>query len=145
MNTKFCVLFILFAFLVITLSAQEPPPKRKFDFPRRNSIYLQNYFIFPSLNYDRVIPFSDHFGVIPKIGIEFGLGYGNNFRGETSIFIGGNKHYGEIGVGIWERTAVVIPLNYRYIGKKGLIIKAGFGISTGIIKSSLFAGIGYSF
>ena len=145
MNTKFYVLFILFVFLVNTMSAQEPPQKRKFDFPRRNSIYLQNYFIFPSLYYDRVIPLSDHFGIIPKIGIEFGLGYGNSLRGETSVFIGGYKHYGEIGVGIWEGTAVVIPVNYRYIGKNGLIIRAGFGLSTGIIKSSLFVGIGYSF
>ncbi len=117
--------------------------QRKFDFPRRNSVYLQNLVDFPALYFDRIIPISDHFGVIPKLGI-VGF-YGTVCPGfETSIFVGGNKHYGEIGAGKWPDLNVgVIILNYRYIGEKGLLIKVGFTA----VDNSLFpaAGIGYSF
>ena len=142
MNSKSCILYLLFVFLINTMPAQEPPQKRKFDFPRRNSLYLQNHSIFPTLYYDRVIPISDHFGIIPKLGFEHGLGYGNSITFEPSIFFGGNKNYGEIGVGNWVGT-VVFTMNYRYIGKKGLLIKVGF--AAGGIKTSPVVGVGYSF
>jgi hypothetical protein len=144
MNLKTFIPFLFFLFLVNTLTAQETPETRKYDFPRRNSIYLQNHLIFPTLYYDRVFPLGDHFGIIPKIGIEFGLGYGNSLTLEASVFFGGNKHYGEIGIGNW-LGAAVIPLNYRYIGKKGLMIKAGYAFAPGEIESAAFVGIGFSF
>jgi hypothetical protein len=87
--------YILLTFIVLFTSAsfaQESSPQRKYDFPLRNSVYLQNFIIFPTLNFDRVIPINDHFGLIPKVG----FGYYDAIEPifEASFFIGGNMHFG---------------------------------------------------
>ncbi|MBS0011220.1 MAG: hypothetical protein KFF49_07410 [Bacteroidales bacterium] len=137
---------VFLVFFVNATSAQETLQNMKYEFPRRNSVYLQNMNIFPTLYYDRVIPISDHFGVIPKVGILYGLGYGNLIILESSIFIGGNKHFGEIGLGMWLDNLSSVPIiaNYRYIGKKGLLIKIGYRFAD-IYENSPIVGIGYSF
>jgi len=146
MKAKYLFFQIIVVFLVNATFAQESLQNRKYDFPRRNSVYLQNLLIFPTLYYDRVIPISDHFGIIPKLGILHGLGYGNSLLFEPSVFIGGNKHYGEFGVGMWldQSGSVPIIINYRYMGKRGLLTKVGYRFAD-IYKNSLFVGIGYSF
>lgn len=133
---------IFFVFLANASFAQESSLQKKYDFPRRNSVYLQNFIIFPTLNYDRVIPINDHFGLIPKVG----FGYYDEIMliFETSFFIGGNKHFGEIGVGYWAFEGTVINVNYRYMGEKGLLIKAGFSYIPGEEVFPLL-GLGYSF
>jgi hypothetical protein len=143
MRTKTYILCAFFALLGNVTFSQESSQNRKYDFPRRNSIYLQNLVVYPTLYYDRVIPISDHFGIIPKVGYIFGLGYTNALFLEPSIFFGGNKNYGEIGVVFWPQEFNLISLNYRYMGKKGLLLKVG-----GLVDYSFmfpFVGIGYSF
>ena len=127
--------------LLVTVSiAQETPQPRRFDFPRRHSIYLQNYFIIPVLYYDIVIPISAHFGFIPKFGI-VGLGYAITI--EPLIFVGGNKHYLEIGAGYFLGPPVVFIMNYRYMADRGFLFKVGF--VAGGLQPLPILGIGYSF
>ena len=135
-------LWIFLVFLVNTTFAQESAELKKFDFPRRNSVYVQNFIIVPTINYDRIIPISDNFGLIPKVG----FGYYDEIVPifETSFFFGSNKHFGEIGGGYWAFEGAVLNINYRYMGKKGLLIKAGFAYIPGEEGFPLF-GIGYSF
>ena len=142
METKKCLFLILFLFSVNTLFAQKSSQEKKYDFPRRNSVYFQNFIFIPSLNYDRVIPISDHFGLIPKVG----FGYYDNIVPiiETSFFIGGNKHFGEIGGGYWDFEGAVININYRYMGGKGLLMKAGFSYIPGEEGFPVLS-LGYSF
>jgi hypothetical protein len=139
---KLILCTLLFISATTTFS-QEASKERKFDFPRRNSIYIQNLIIFPGIYYDRILPLTDKFGLIPKIGFISGLGYGNFVVFEPAIFIGGNKHYIELGavtsVGVFSFTG-----NYRYMAKKGFLFKAG-GVAGGPFIPVLFLGLGYSF
>jgi len=146
MKAKYLFFQVLFMLLLNATFAQDTLQNRKYEFPRRNSIYIQNMTIFPTFYYDRIIPVSDHFGVIPKLGLNYGLGYGNSIIFESSIFIGGNKHFGEFGVGMWIDVSNSFPIiiNYRYIGKRGLLIKGGYRFAD-IYKNSPIVGIGYSF
>jgi hypothetical protein len=143
MKAETCILCILLLLLGNTTISQESSQNRKYDFPRRNSIYLQNLVVFPVLYYDRIIPISDKFGVIPKLGFMSGLGYGNSLLFESSIFLGGNKHYGEIGV-VWWSEAMPVIINYRYMGRKGLLLKVGYQFP-GVYKNLIVVGFGYSF
>ena len=142
MTMKIYLLLIFFVLLVTSSFAQETSKQKKYDFPRRNSVYLQNFIIFPTLNYDRVIPINNHFGLIPKIG----FGYYDEIVPifETSFFLGGSKHFGEIGGGYWAFEGAVININYRYMGEKGLLIKVGFSYIPGEEGFPLL-GLGYSF
>lgn len=142
METKKSLFLIFFLFLVYISFAQESSLEKKSNFPRKNSAYVQNFIILPTLNYERIIPFNEHSGLIPKIG--FGYYDGIVPIIESSFFIGGNKNFGEIGVGWWAFEGAVINANYRYMGKKGLLIKAGFSYIPGEEGFPLL-GIGYSF
>ncbi len=137
--------YLLSLFLMLTVQAagaQDTGPQQSFDFPRRNSIYVQNHSFMPAIYYDRVIPVSEHFGFIPKLGVESGLGYGSSLVIESSVFFGGNKHYAEIGAGRWLGT-YAFTMNYRFAGTKGFLFKLGF--AAGGIEFSPAVGLGYSF
>lgn len=135
-------LLLFFVTLFFIARAQQSDKKTFYDFPRRNSIYVQNLTFYPTIYYDRVIPFGNHFGIIPKFGVVFGMGYGMAVTVEPSVFFGGNKHYGEIGFGRWIGTWAY-TLNYRYMGERGLLLKMGF--AGGGIDPFPLVGIGYSF
>jgi len=141
------ILVKIIVVLVANLTfAQETQQNKKYDFPRRNSVYIQNVVIYPVLYYDRIIPVSAHFGAIPKLGIFSGLGYGNSIIFESSFFIGGNKHYGEFGVGKWLDNSRSLPINinYRYIAKKGFLLKSGYRFND-IYDNFFIVGLGYAF
>ncbi len=144
MKARYYIFYMLLVLFVSATFAQEPPQSKRFNFPRRNSIYLQNlnFVIYPRLYYDRVIPISNNFGFIPKIGVEHGLGYGNSIIIEPTIFVGGNKHYLEVGAGKWGGTWYY-AMNYRYMADRGFLLKLGFAI-IGIDLTPML-GIGYSF
>lgn len=142
MKIKKSLSLVLFMILAFTSFAQEYSDEKKYDFPKRNSIYVQNFIIFPTLSYDRVIPIKNNFGVIPKVG----FGYYDIIVPiiESSLFLGGKRHFGELGLGWWAFEGAVINANYRYMGKKGLLIKGGFSYIPGEEGFPLLA-IGYSF
>ena len=71
MGIKKSLLLILLVFLVNTMFARESSLEKKYDFPKRNSVYFQNFIVVPTFNYDRIVPISEHFGLIPKIGFGF--------------------------------------------------------------------------
>lgn len=86
--------------------------------PRKNNIYIQNFIVFPTLNYNRTICIGDYFGFLPRIGIGY---YGEAIYPllEGSLIIEKNRHCSEIGAGYWAFDGAVINVNYRYMSKKG--------------------------
>ncbi len=143
MKARYYIFHMLLVLFVSATFAQETSQPRKFDFPKRNSVYIQNHLHYPVIsNYDRIIPISNHFGFIPKIGI-VGLGDYLTIKIESSVFFGGNKHFGEIGPGIvLGLNHLLITMNYRYMADSGFLLKVGF--ATGNIKPYPMLGIGYS-
>lgn len=139
---KRLIVLMLLGFAVVPTMAQDPPDTKKFDFPRRNSVYYQNFVIFPTVNYDVLLPAGPKFGFIPKIG--FG------FYGELApifgigTFYGGQRHFAEMGLEYWAFEGSAINLNYRYMGTKGLMFKAGFSYIPGEEAFPLLSA-GYSF
>ncbi len=109
---------------------------------RSNSIYLQNFIIIPTLNYDRVIPLNEDVGIIPKIGI--GVAFTSMPVFDVSFYVKNGKHSIEVGAGYWDFEGSVINGNYRYIGNRGLLIKAGLHYIPGEEAAPIIA-IGYSF
>jgi hypothetical protein len=132
------IVFVLFLFSITNLTLAQVSDSDKDYELRKNSVYAQNFIIFPSLYYDRMIPLSKHFGISPKVGI------GLISSIETTFYYGFNRHFGEIGAGYLISNGVDIILNYRYMGKKGLLFKAGFNYIPGEEAAPLLA-IGYSF
>ena len=142
---KKVLFFILFLYFTSSLLAQsgvnaDPEPQGI----RKNSIYAQNFLIAPGIYYDRVIPFNSSLGVIPRVGVSWVavpvigaslyLGYGN----------GKSWHQFEFGGAYWDLQGYLFNLNYRYMGKKGLLLKAGFEYHFGEEAYPILA-VGYSF
>lgn len=133
---------VLFLFSASASFAFNPSVQAEDQVPNRNSLYCQNFIIFPTINFDRVIPINRKSGFIPKVGI----GYYDDFVPilEASIYISKKRSYGEIGAGYWGFVGAVINSNYRFMGTKGLLVKAGFSYVPGE-ESFPLLGIGYSF
>lgn len=113
-------------FIICTLISQDADtPSSMKSVLKKNSIYIENMVILPSINYDRIIPLSNKTGIALKAGLSY---YSEVFLiTEASILVGGIKHYFEIGSG-WggkDNLGLFGRLGYRYIGAKGLMLKGG--------------------
>ncbi len=137
MKKTFLFIVVLLLSTAYTQDVQKPEPEKL------NSIYVQNFIIIPILNYDRMIPLTEDAGIFLKAGILFMP------VADISFYIKHGRHIFEAGGGIWdiqgaEYEGTVLNINYRYAGKKGLLIKAGFHY---IPEEELFPilAVGYSF
>ena len=110
--------------------------------PRKNSIYVQNFIVIPTVNYDRMIPLGNKFGFIPKIGLSYFDGIIPFF--DASIYVGENKHFGELGLQYWAFEGISINTNYRYMARKGFLGKFGLQYIPGEEALPTIA-LGYSF
>jgi hypothetical protein len=102
----------------------------QYDIPK-NSIILSNDFLFSiTLNYERLIPIHEHVGFMLRIGSGYTAESGNELviMSQPSMLIGNSKHFFETGVGYYQTfntSPSFFPLiGYRYMGIKGLTIKA---------------------
>ncbi len=132
------ILFLLFVSSVASGQERAPKKEYKLDFPRRNSFYAENFVFFPSVYYDRLIPVGNHFGFLP------GVGYALGFVARGSILAGNKNHMGTLGINYWDFQGYFLTANYRYMGKKGLLIKAGIQYMPGE-EAFPTLGFGYSF
>lgn len=110
----------------------------KYDFPRRNSFYAENFIFFPSIYYDRLIPINDHFGFLP------GVGYALGFVVRGSFLAGNKNHMGTLGCNYWDFQGYFLTANYRYMGEKGFLFKIGYQYMPGE-EGFPSIGFGYSF
>ncbi|MCG2590562.1 hypothetical protein [Rhodohalobacter sulfatireducens] len=139
---KKCILIILFLFTSSALLALNVNDQKEDAYPRKNSFYTQNFIIFPTANFDRILPVNDKVGFISKIGFGF---YDTIVPIlEASFFAHKKKSYGEFGLGYWGFAGAVINVNYRFMGRKGFLLKGGFSFVPGEEGFPLL-GLGYSF
>ena len=110
----------------------------------KNSIYVENLVIFPSINYDRFLSLSSHAGIILKVGLSYYAA--PFFIAESSFLIGNERSHFEVGGGFGGKYMLgpFGRLGYRFIGRKGLVIKGGILIVKNVPVFPSF-GIGYSF
>jgi len=103
---------------------------------RKNSLVIANDFLFSiTLSYERLIPVHDAVGIVLRggTGISGESGEELVIMGQGSMLIGQRKHFFETGVGYYQTlnySPSFFPLiGYRYMGFKGLIIKAQLRVS----------------
>lgn len=125
--------------------------KTMFDI-QRNSVYYElagNGFFSGSVNYDRLFPISNKAGFILRGGIAYYEGI--LLIGEVNLLAGSRKHYFELGFGTTfhiDRAFPILRTGYRYMGKKGLLIRvAPLFILAGEDYPQFWFGVtvGYSF
>ena len=111
--------------------------------PRYNVVYAQNFFILPSLVYDRQIPIGEKIGVIPSVGVGV---YGTYFLPlfTASVYYGNPKHRADLGATYWDFEGIAVFTTYRYTAKSGFFAKAGF-LYFPEEEGIPIVGIGYSF
>jgi hypothetical protein len=119
---------------------------------RKNSIYVGQEFMAPSVSYERMFPLGDHAGITVRASLAIDFAFENQtwFLSGTSFLFGGAKHFFEPGfllfVGGGERGTAHLSFfaGYRYQSPNGLLFRftpifgSAFGISLGL-------SIGYSF
>jgi hypothetical protein len=90
-------LFFIF-FIMCTLSAQDEEKSNSIKSAlKRNSIYIENLVILPSINYDRILPLNYKSGIILKAGLSY---YDRPFLiTEASLLTVRIKNFFEIGGG----------------------------------------------
>ena len=137
---SFLILFVIFFF--ISGAQNEVATNSIKPALRKNSFYVETLVILPVLSYDRFLPISEKTGLVLKVGVSSYLDI--FFITEASILFGDIKHFFELGIG-WGGKNMWGPygkLGYRYIGKKGLILKAGATTSKNI---PIFPTVGIGF
>ncbi len=113
---------------------------------QKNSIIFSNDYIWSlTASFQRIQPISNHMGIIGRAG--FGItgesGLDPVSDGEISFIAGKFRNFGELGIGYYvpfthKSGPVFIPnISYRYIGFKGLMIKAGFGLHIYTLQSEI--------
>ena len=136
---KYLVLIVLLSLLPKVYSQEDSITMKDI---KRNSIYVENLVIFPSIHYDRILPVSKRAGVVLKVGAFHYAGWA--FTGEVSMLLGGTKHFFEPGVGFEADLNFHSHLGYRYMGPKGLLLKGGIHIVKNVPVFPTF-GLGISF
>jgi len=124
---------------------ESPKERTSFKNIQKNAVYVENLVNLPSVNYDRILPLSNRTGIILKVGLSY---YSKLFITSEALFlVGGMKHFFEIGVGYdygQDMVDLYGRIGYRYIGKKGLMLKGGIQIVKNVpVFPSI--GIGYAF
>ena len=166
MNLKPCIMdrklpALLIAILIsVSLSAQESKGQKKdtrtfLDGIPKNSVYgeLGGNGLFGSINYERILALPDKVALAPRAGL--GVWAGLIPLIELDFLFGG-KHSFEIGPGYSvvfaaDGSVVTFRAGYRYMGKKGLLIRAApmlwLGIDNGEAHPLAHLGlsVGYSF
>ena len=147
---------ILVNLLIVPVSGQEEEPKNTFinGIPK-NSVYaeLGGNGMFASLNYERILALSEKAALAPRVGFGF---WEVPLPLLELTLLGGGKHAFETGPGItWMPGSgsfvVTARAGYRFMGKKGLLIRAApmlwLGINEGSTQPLFHFGIsaGYSF
>jgi hypothetical protein len=145
MKTNIRITSLTFLLLFIISNESQCQDKGSMFTRNRNSVYIENLVILPSINYDRVFPISKKTGVLIKVGLST---YADRFfTSEASFIMGGEKHNFDIGFG-YDYGAKIVGvygrLGYRYISKKGLLLKGGLNIIKNVPVFPTI-GIGYSF
>jgi len=145
MKTLFRIVGITLFLLLIISHESHSQDKGSMFSRNKNSIYVENLVILPSINYDRILPISDKAGIVLKVGLSK---YAKVFvTTEAALIFGGIKHnfdigagydYGAMNVGVYGR------LGYRYTSPKGFTLKAGIHIVKNLPVFPTI-GIGYSF
>jgi len=120
----------------------------------RNSMYIGIF----SINYARMFPVGQATGITTGGGITFLDGPGIVL--ESSVLLGGAKHFGEFGImwipilGVgketfedWQGGIISIRAGYRYQGPGGLLFRLGLNVASadGEIIPLPALSIGYSF
>ena len=121
---------------ILIPSDQLPPgPNSMREIPK-NSLILANDFLFSiTFSYERLIPVHDAIGIMLRAGTGITLESGEElvFMGQPSMLIGQRKHFFETGVGYYQTlnySPSFFPLiGYRYMGFKGLSLKAFVNLS----------------
>ena len=117
---------LILTFIFCEIYSQEVD-KESIRIVRKNSFYIENQIFIPSINYDRIIPVSDKIGIAVKAGFFY-------FDEiilieEIDIILGRSKHFFETGFlnfgTLNESYGIGGQIGYRFIGNKGLLLKAG--------------------
>ena len=116
---------------ILLPSDQIPPgPASIWENPK-NSLIIANDFLFSiTISYERLIPVHDRIAFMLRggTGITFESGEEVVFIGQVSMLVGKTKHFLETGSGYYQTFNAdpsFFPLiGYRYMGVKGLSIKA---------------------
>lgn len=143
---KKTLLFLFIVFIIhSTMSAQDIDKQTTLKSSlRKNSFYIENIVIFPTINYDRIFPLNNSMGLVLKVGIFYYAGI--YLETEASLLFGDMKHFFEIGGG-WgakDMFGLYGRMGYRYIGEKGLMLKGGINYVKNVpVFPSI--GIGFSF
>ncbi len=112
-----------------------PGPNSMREIPK-NSLILANDFLFSiTISYERLIPVHDRIGFMLRGGTGITLESGEElvFMGQVSTLFGKRRHFLETGVGYYQTlnySPSFFPLiGYRYMGFKGLSVKASIRLS----------------
>ncbi|MEN8118528.1 MAG: hypothetical protein ABFS16_16210 [Bacteroidota bacterium] len=165
-TTLLLIVFSLFfghVFSQKSLETNQPlSPTTLFDI-QRNSVSLEtNLILTLDLDYERLLPVKDHFGVLLGGGYTMGIGfaYGAHWlNAETMLVLGGPKHIFETGLTAFLNidsdsddnedngdSGPGLKIGYRFQGKKGLLLKANVTLITFEDPPIIpMLGIGYSF
>jgi hypothetical protein len=111
---------------------------------RKNSIYIENIgFFLPTVNYNRIIPFSYKTGFILKGGLSYLYTFILIY--EATFLFGGPKNFFETGLGCFghKPNNLFGIVGYRYMGNNGLLYKVGLVIGSDFVFPRI--SIGYSF
>ena len=103
------------------------------DMPKNGLLITTDYMWSATIGYQRVEPLGDHLAALGRLGVGYTAESGNDatINGDLSLMVGGIRHFGELGVGFYNPLtdsagfAMFPNLTYRYVGAKGLHIRAG--------------------
>lgn len=113
---------------------------------RKNSIYIGTKAFYPLVTYGRTFKGKKWASLSLNGGIMY-LG-GLHLSSDLTFLLGGQRSFFEGGVGIFTQGSFEKPnkyyiIGYRYMGKKGLFLKAGMQVGSELNPG--YIGIGYSF
>lgn len=134
-HSKICLL-VLFVFSSALYAQDTIPDETSTVYPRKNSFYFEvlgNAAVW-SLNYDRILPIKNKFAMLLRVGgneyhADDSDDLSFNILGAAGILYGTKLHFFESNIGYTYFTAspdrlTVLSAGYRFMGKKGLVIRA---------------------
>ncbi len=110
---------------------------------KKNSFYFQFVsFEFPSINYERIIPFADKAGITLGFGGILKQGERPFSRVNCGLIFGGPNHFVQPELSLVGFYSIIGLVNYKYQSNNGIYLKGGIAIGALLAPT---IGVGYSF
>jgi hypothetical protein len=134
---KGLTLVLILAFMTAFCQGEDIKKPNLYDLPHNGLILTTDYIWSVTIGYQRLEPLSNYVAALGRVGIGYTAESGNDatINGDLSLLIGGNRHFGELGVGWYGPLtdsagfALFPNLTYRYMGEKGFYTKIGVRMS----------------